>query len=97
MPHSSQPFTKLTRMEGKEIGVDGLGVTASMLTNSENKIFDSMVSQFSRTFRGKLYRDGVPVPHVYLSTPVRVLFVFREPNFKNKPKGMKLASLSTRL
>jgi hypothetical protein len=73
-------------MEGNEICVDGLGVNGSMLTKSENEIFESMVSQFSRTFRGKLYRDGVPVPRVYLSAPVRVLFVFREPNFKNKPK-----------
>jgi hypothetical protein len=57
--------------------------SAQMLTERENEIFESLARD--DTFKGKLYRDGVPCPDVYLSQPVRVLFVFREPNLRNKP------------
>ena len=36
------------------------------------------------TFLGRLYRDGVPTPEVYLAQRVRVLFVFREPNMRGE-------------
>jgi hypothetical protein len=54
-------------------------MTARELTALENAIFDDLV-QRDVTFVGKLYRDGVPSPALYLNQRVRVLFVFREPN-----------------
>jgi hypothetical protein len=56
------------------------------ITARENVIFDSMVEQFPAEFKGRLTRDGVPKPDVYLSRPVRVLFVFREANSDNEPR-----------
>jgi hypothetical protein len=55
------------------------------ITEQEDKIFDSMVGQFPKIFKGRLYRDGVPEPGIYWQQPVRVLFVFREANFGNDP------------
>jgi len=45
------------------------------------------VRGFPRIFKRKLYRDGVPALEVYRGAPIQVLFVFREPNFKNKPNS----------
>lgn len=56
-------------------------LTASELRAKENEIFDALEhSKSDTTFLGRLYRDGVPSPEIYLGQPVRVLFVFREPN-----------------
>jgi hypothetical protein len=54
---------------------------ANKLRTAENAIFDALEQQpGDRTHRGVLYRDGIPTPSVYIAQPVRVLFVFREPN-----------------
>ena len=37
------------------------------------------------SFKGKLYRDGVPKPDVYLAQRVKVVFVFREPSMGDDP------------
>ncbi len=51
------------------------------LRAEEDAIFDAMENApEDGTFRGRLYRDGVPSPDAYLEQRVRVLFVFREPN-----------------
>jgi hypothetical protein len=51
------------------------------LTQAEDKIFEKLLgTPGDDTFRGRLYRDGVPRPDIYLAQPVRVVFVFREPN-----------------
>src|SRR5437867_1310616 len=55
------------------------------ITERENAIFDSMVEQFPAEFKGRLTRDGVPNPDAYSSHSVRVLFVFREANSKDRP------------
>jgi hypothetical protein len=49
------------------------------MTRRENAIFDEL-ERMHRNLRGRLYRDGIPSPEVYLKQPVRVVFVFREPN-----------------
>ena len=50
----------------------------STLTEREEQLFASLVNNPNDdTFRGVLYRDGVPRPDVYLTQRVRVLFVLR--------------------
>lgn len=55
-------------------------MTARELTAREDAIFDAL--ERDPTFRGRLYRDGVPTPESYLAQRIRVLFVFREPNLR---------------
>lgn len=66
-------------------------MTPQALRTREDSILDALENrQGDRTFRGRLYRDGVPSPEVYLLRPVRVLFVFREPNMpKQLPHDMR--------
>jgi hypothetical protein len=61
-------------------------VTPRRLTATENILFDALEhAADDRTFRNRLYRDGVPTPEAYLAQRVRVLFVFREPNMRDSP------------
>lgn len=61
-------------------------VTAVTLTAREDALFDALEAlPGDDTFKGRLYRDGVPSPAVYLAQPVRVVFVFREPNMRGVP------------
>ncbi len=54
----------------------------------EEAIFHSLENAPNdTTFLGRLYRDGVPSPEVYIAEPVRVLFVFREPNMKGEARA----------
>ena len=66
-------------------------MTPQALRTREDSVLDALENrQGDRTFRGRLYRDGVPSPEVYLLQPVRVLFVFREPNMpKQRPHDMR--------
>ncbi len=58
-------------------------LSPSELRAREDAIFDALErARDDRTFRGRLYRDGVPTPETYLGQRVRVLFVFREPNMR---------------
>jgi hypothetical protein len=66
-------------------------MTPSALTRSEEQIFDSLANnRHDSTFKGVLYRDGVPSPKDYLAQRVRVLFVFREPNLGNEPYDLDM-------
>src|SRR2546425_5258475 len=56
-----------------------------MLTEREEEIFQSLLDSAPDTFKGKLYRDGVPRPDIYLAQQVRAVFVFREPNLRDDP------------
>ena len=61
-------------------------LTPRQLGARENAILDALEHiPGDKTFLGKLYRDGVPTPQVYLAQRVRVLFVFREPNMRGVP------------
>jgi hypothetical protein len=61
-------------------------LTARELRAKEDAILDGLEhSPGDRTFLNTLYRDGVPTPAAYLAQPVRVLFVFREPNMRGRP------------
>lgn len=61
-------------------------LTAKELRAREDAIFDALENTpRDRTFRNRLYRDGVPTPESYIAQPVRVLFVFREPNMRGTP------------
>jgi hypothetical protein len=62
--------------------------TAKALTAGEDALFDAL--ERDRTFRKRLYRDGVPTPSSYLAQRVRVLFVFREPNLSGKPRSVDM-------
>ena len=45
----------------------------------ENAIFDALENASGDgTFRGCLYRDGVPTPEAYMSQRIGVLFAFRD-------------------
>lgn len=68
-----------------------MNLTPEQLTAKEDAILDALEhTPGDRTFRGKLYRDGVPTPASYLSQPVRVLFVFREPNLGGVPRAFDM-------
>jgi hypothetical protein len=61
-------------------------VPPNKLRHRENQILDALEGTLGDgTFRGKLYRDGVPSPQIYVKQPVRVVFVFREPNMRGVP------------
>ena len=53
-------------------------MTPATLTARQNAIFDML--EADRRLAGRLYRDGVPSPEVYLAQAFKVIFVFREPN-----------------
>jgi hypothetical protein len=58
---------------------------AVQLTAREDAIFSALEhAADDPTFLGRLYRDGVPTPEVYLAQRIRVLFVFREPNMRGQ-------------
>jgi hypothetical protein len=60
-------------------------LTPSELRSRESALFQKLEDlPDDSTFRGRLYRDGVPTPEAYLNQRVRVVFVFREPNFKGE-------------
>jgi len=61
----------------------GINQRANDLRTRESAIFNLLERE--TTFTGKLYRDGIPTPRVYLAQRVRVLFVFREPNMGGVP------------
>jgi hypothetical protein len=66
-------------------------LTAKELTEQEDAILDALEHTPSdRRFLGMLYRDGVPTPASYLAQPVRVLFVFREPNMRGDPYALDM-------
>jgi len=60
-------------------------MTADDLTRAENRLFARLLARTPQTFGGKLYRDGVPRPDVYLQQAIHVVFVFREPNLGDRP------------
>ena len=62
-------------------------MTADELIERERELFDAMIGvPGDSTFKDALYRDGVPRPDIYLSQPVRVLFVFREANLSGNAR-----------
>jgi hypothetical protein len=66
-------------------------LTPRNLTAKENALFDALENMPNdRTFLNRLYRDGVPTPKAYLAQPVRVLFVFREPNMRGVPYALDM-------
>lgn len=67
-------------------------MTPQQLTRRENQIFQRLERNTrDRTFAGgRLCRDGVPSPGIYLKEPVRVLFVFREANLNGATKRLDL-------
>jgi hypothetical protein len=66
-------------------------MTARALRAREDKILGALEhSPGDNTFRGRLYRDGVPTPASCLKQRVRVLFVFREPNMRGKPYALDM-------
>src|SRR5687767_6921876 len=66
---------------GRRRNLPRVSLTPGQLTAKEDLILDRLEHDAGdRTFLGQLYRDGVPSPESYLAQPVRVLFVFREPN-----------------
>lgn len=58
------------------------------LTAKENSLFDALARKGE--FRGRLYRDGVPSPEIYLAQRVRALFAFREPNMGGTPYALDM-------
>src|SRR5438093_538935 len=61
------------------------------MTERENEIFDSLENlSGDNTFKDVLYRDGVPQPEVYGEQPVRVVFVFKEPNLSGNPRAVDM-------
>ena len=60
-------------------------MTPRALTSAENALFDAL-ERDDPTFRKGLYRDGIPSPATYLRQDVRVVFVFRDPNFGGRPR-----------
>ena len=63
-----------------------MDITSRKLRLRENRILNALENRpGDRTFRGRLYRDGVPSPEVYLKQRIKVVFVFREPNMP-KPR-----------
>lgn len=58
---------------------------AAKIREQEDKFFDALEHRSNdKTFFGSLYRDGVPSPRIYGQEPIKVLFVFREPNQRGK-------------
>jgi len=66
-------------------------MTARELTAREDALFNALENdRRDRTFAGKLCRDGVPSPAIYLRQRVRVIFAFREPNLNGATKRLDL-------
>lgn len=68
-----------------------MNLTAHALRARENAIFDALENaRGDTTFRGRLCRDGVPSPEVYLAQQIRIMFVFREPNMGGNPHALDM-------
>ena len=76
---------RLSATSSAYLKIGPVGLTPRQLTAKENALFDRLEHAPHGTFRGTLYRDGVPTPARYLAQPIRVLFVFREPNMRGIP------------
>ena len=68
-----------------------MSLTPKELRAREDAILDRLEHTPGDTaFLNRLYRDGVPTPEAYLAQPIRVLFVFREPNMSGRPYALDM-------
>src|SRR4051812_29386271 len=65
-------------------------ISARDISLGERRLFAALARD--PKFKGKLYRDGVPRPDVYLKQHVRVVLVFREPNLAGRPYAVDMGA-----